>query len=307
MDIDAPAVAARIQEFIRRQMIAFRRDGAVVGISGGIDSSVVATLLTRALGPERVLALVLPERDSSPRSKADALREIERLGVAHREMDLTPMLEALGVYGLFHLDVLMARRVKEAAVKWRHRSQTDAAGETPFRSGILGTRGLGKGRRTVDKGLAYARVKPRARMLALYYVAEQENRLVAGTTDRSEAMTGFVAKWGDTAADIEPILPLYKTQVRQLAAYLGVPDEIVRKAPSPDVLPGIVDEAALGIDYQTLDRILDGLERGLDAAHVAVTRAASDAQVRDVQELVWRSQHLRELPPWPDLGGVGLT
>ena len=307
MDIDAPAVAAHIQEFIRRQLIAFRRDGAVVGVSGGIDSSVVATLLTRALGPGRVLALVLPERDSSPRSKADALREIERLGLAHRETDLTPVLKALGVYGLLHLDVLVARRVKEGAVKWRHRSQTGAAGETPFRSGILGTRGLGKGQRTVDKGLAYARVKPRARMLALYYVAEQENRLVAGTTNRSEAMTGFVAKWGDSAADIEPILPLYKTQVRQLAAYLEVPDEIVRKAPSPDVLPGIVDEMALGIDYETLDRILEGLDRGWDAAQVAAQCAAPEAQVRDVEELVRRSRHLRELPPWPELGGVGLT
>lgn len=307
MDIDAAAVADRIQEFIRRQLDAFQRDGAVVGVSGGIDSSVVATLLTRALGPERVLALVLPERDSSPRSEADARREIERLGLAHREVDLTPMLKALGVYRLLHLDVLMARGVKETVVQWQHRSHTDAAGETPFRSGILGTRGLGKEKETIDKGLAYARVKPRARMLVLYYVAEQENRLVVGTTNRSEAMTGFVAKWGDSAADIEPILPLYKTQVRQLAAYLGVPDEIIRKAPSPDVLPGIVDEAALGIDYETLDRILDGLERGLDAAHVAVTRAASDAQVRDVQELVRRSRHLRELPPYPDLGGLALT
>lgn len=135
----------------------------------------------------------------------------------------------------------------------------------------------------------------------MYYVAEQENRLVVGTTNRSEALTGFVAKWGDAAADIEPILPLYKTQVRQLAAYLGVPDEIIRKAPSPDVLPGIVDEAALGIDYETLDRILDGLEAGLDPAHVAVTRAATDAQVREVRELVRRSQHLRDLPPHPAL------
>jgi len=80
-----------------------------------------------------------------------------------------------------------------------------------------------------------------------------------------------------------------------------VPDEIIRKAPSPDLLPGITDEAALGIDYETLTGSSTGLERGLDAAHVAVTRAASDAQVRDVQELVRRSQHLRELAPHPHL------
>jgi NAD+ synthase len=305
VDIDAPAVAARIERFIRRELDVHRRDGAVVGISGGIDSSVVGSLLVRALGPGRVLALVLPERDSSPRSRADALREVDRLGVAHREIDLSPFLADLGVYDLLHLGALPGRRVKEGVVAWQHRRHTGEGGETPFRGGLVGTSGLGKHQRFVDRGLAYSRVKPRLRMLALYYVAEQENRLVAGTTNRSEYMTGFFVKWGDGAADVEPILPLYKTQVRQLAACLGVPDEIVRKAPSPDLLPGIVDEDALGIDYETLDRILEGLELGLDAAHVAVTRAASDAQVRAVLELVRRSRHLRELAPRPDLGGAG--
>ncbi len=307
MDIDAPAVAARIEEFIRRELDAHERDGAIIGISGGIDSSVVGTLLVRALGRERVLALVLPERDSNPQSRADALSEVERLGVAHREIDLTPVLEALGVYGLLHLDVLPGRKVKEGIVAWQHRRHTGEGGETPFRGGLMGTRGLGKDQRFVDRGLAYSRVKPRLRMLTLYYVAEQENRLVVGTTNHSEYMTGFFVKSGDGATDVEPILGLYKTQVRRLAEHLGVPGEIVRKAPSPDLLPGIVDEAALGIDYETLDRILDGFERGLDPAHVAVTRAASDAQVRDVRELVRRSQHLRRLAPWPGLEGGSTT
>ena len=302
LTIDAPAVAARIETFVRRELDAHERDGAVVGISGGVDSSVTGTLLVRALGPERVLALVLPERDSSPQSRADALREVERLGVAHREIDLTPALEALGVYDLLHLEVLPGRRVREGVVAWQHRRHTGEGGETPFRGGLVGTRGLGKDQRFVDRGLAYSRVKPRLRMLALYFAAEQENSLVVGTTNRSEYMTGFFVKSGDGATDIEPLLGLYKTQVRQLAAWLGVPDEvIVRKAPSPDLLPGIADEAALGIDYATLDRILDGLERGPDPVHVAVTRAASDAQVRDVRELVRRSQHLRELAPRPEL------
>jgi NAD+ synthase len=299
--IDAPAVAARIEDFIRRELDAHARDGAVVGISGGVDSAVVGTLLVRALGPERVLALTLPERDSSPQGRADALRVVERLRVGRREIDLTPALDALGVYDLLHLDVLPGRRVKEGVVAWQHRHHTGEGGETPFRSGLVGTRSRGKDQRFVDRGLAYSRVKPRLRMLALYYVAEQENRLVVGTTNRSEYMTGFFVKSGDGATDIEPILGLYKTQVRQLAAHLGVPDEIVGKSPSPDLLPGITDEDALGIDYETLDRILDGLERGLDAAHVAATRAASDAQVHDVRELVRRSQHLRELAPQPEL------
>ena len=302
MDIDARLLADRIQEFIRRQMDTLQRDGAVLGMSGGIDCAVVAALLVRAIGPDSVLALILPERDSDPRSRTDALREIERLGVAYREVDLTSILKPVGVYGALPLGVLGARRLKESAVRWRHRGQTAAAGETPFRQGLLGTRGLGKGKGVVDAGLAYARAKHRARLLVLYYFAELENRLVAGTTNRSEAMTGFVVKWGDNVADIEPILPLYKTQVRQLAAYLGVPADIIHKAPTPDLLPGIDDEMALGVDYETLDRILEGLDGGGDAAQVASACAVPQAQVEDVQEMVRRSRHLRELPPYPDLG-----
>lgn len=302
MNIDARLVADRAQEFIRREMDALQRDGAILGMSGGIDSSVVGTLLARAIGPDRVLALLLPERDSSPQSKTDALREIERLGLAHREVDLTPILKPVGVYEMLPLKMLGARRIKESVVRWQHRSQTDAIGDLPFRRGLLGTRGLGKEKRLIDAGLAYARVKHRARLLVLYYFAELENRLVVGTTNRSEAMTGFVVKWGDNVADIEPILPLYKTQVRQLAAFLEVPDDIIRKAPSPDLLPGIVDEMALGIDYETLDRILEGLDQSWDAACVASACSVPEAEVHDVQEMVRRSRHLRELPLYPDLG-----
>jgi len=173
LEIDAHAVAARIESFLREQVDAYQRDGAIVGVSGGIDSAVVAALLARALGPERVLALVLPERDSHPQSREDALTSIARLGLPHRELDLTPLLKDLGVYGLLHLDVLGVRTVKERVVRWRHGGRNGTAGETPFRSGILGTRGRGKDKALVDRGLAYARVKPRLRMLVLYYYAEQ--------------------------------------------------------------------------------------------------------------------------------------
>jgi len=304
--MDVGLVVQRIQEFICREMDALQRDGAILGMSGGIDSSVVATLLTRAVGPERVLALLLPERDSSPQSKTDALRDIERLGLPYREVDLTPILKPVGIYEMLPLKMLGTRGIKESVVKWQHRSRTKALGETPFRRALLGTRGLGKEQRVLDAGHAYARVKHRARMLVLYYVADLENRLVVGTTNRSEAMTGFVVKWGDNVADIEPILPLYKTQVRRLATFLDVPEEIIRKAPTPDLLPGIVDEMAMGIDYETLDRILEGLDQGWDAARVASACAVPEAQVSGVEEMVRRSRHMRELPPSPDLGAAGV-
>lgn len=302
MDIDAEAVARGIEAFLRAQVDAFQRDGVVLGMSGGIDSAVVGTLLTRALGPQKVLALLLPERDSSPHSKADALSEIERLGIAYREIDLTPVLAATGIYDLIPLKVLGARVIKETVVRWEHRTRTKALGEPPFRRALLGTRGLGKDQRIIDAGHAYSRAKHRARMMTLYYVADLENRLVVGTTNLSEAMTGFVVKWGDNVADVEPILPLYKTQVRRLASYLGVPERLVRKPPTPDLLPGIDDEDALGIRYATLDVILERLAQGWDGERIVAECGVSHAEVAHVGELVRRSRHLRRMPPSPELG-----
>jgi NAD+ synthase len=139
------------------------------------------------------------------------------------------------------------------------------------------------------------------RLLTLYYHADLENRLVLGTTNRSESMTGFVVKWGDNVADIEPILPLYKTQVRQLAAYLGVSEKILDKPPTPDLIPGIVDSLALGIDYETLDRILWGLDQEWEPGQIVTAMGVAADQVAHVQEMRVRSEHLRTLPPMPEL------
>ena len=302
--IDPAQVAGKIEEFIRSAVSDYQRDGVLLGLSGGIDSAVVAGLAARALGADRVAVLILPERDSSPSSKADALVEIARLGITYREVSLTPMLSALGIYDLLPLHILGIRQVKSAVVRQQHSKQAEALGETPFRAGLLGTRDLGEPKRLIDAGNAYARAKHRLRMVTLYYYADQENRLVLGTTNRSEAETGFVVKWGDNVADIEPIIPLYKTQVRQLAAYVGVSQAIIDKAPSPDLMPGIVDETALGIAYEVLDKILWGLEHGWDQDRIVSAASVTADQVEHVRELKRRSGHLREMPQSPDLSGT---
>ena len=301
MQIDPAQVAEQIETFIRRQVDAYQRDGVILGLSGGLDSAVLASLAARALGPEKVQALLLPERDSSPDSKTDALLEIERLGIRHKQVDLTPMLSDLGIYKLLPLRLLGVRSLKAAVVQHHHRAQAEALGEMPFRAGLLGTRDLGKDKNLIDTGNAYSRVKHRVRMTTLYYYADLENRLVLGSTDKSKASTGFVVKWGDNVADIEPLLPLYKTQVRQLARYLGVSEKIMDKAPSPDLIPGIVDGLALGMDYDTLDRILWGLEQGWAEETIVEAMRVTSAQVEHVEEMRRRSEHMRTLPPWPDL------
>ena len=301
MNIDPEHITHQIVDFIRQKMDQYERDGAILGMSGGVDSAVVASLLVRALGADKVLALLLPERDSSSSSKSDALLEIERLGISYRQVDLAPPLSSLGVYKLLPLQVLGPHHVKKALVLQQYKKQVDALGETPFRAGLLGTRSLDKQAGMLNAGNAYARVKHRMRMLILYYYADLENRLVIGTTNKSEAMTGFVVKWGDNVADIEPILPLYKTQVFQLARHLQVSPAIIAKPPSPDLIPGIVDELALGIEYAVLDRILWGLEHGWDEPRICQEAGVQPAQVAHVQEMQRRSEHLRQLPPVPAL------
>jgi NAD+ synthase len=304
MEIDPQKVTERIVSFISQQMDEFQREGAIMGMSGGIDSALVGTLAVKALGADKVLALLLPERDSSPDSKTDALKVIRKLGIQYREVQITGALSEIGIYKLMPLQVLGVRHVKEAVVKQYHRRQAEALGEMPFQAGLLGTINAGDQRDTLNAGNAYARVKHRMRMVYLYYYADLENRLVLGTTNKSESMTGFAVKWGDNVADIEPIVGLYKTQVRQLAAYLGVAQEIIDRAPSPDLIPGIVDEVALGIDYATLDQILVRLERGWKTERIVAECQVQPSQVARVVEMVRRSAHLRQLQPSTDLSGL---
>jgi NAD+ synthase len=300
MDLNLSNVTAKIETFVRVKLDEFQREGVILGMSGGLDSAVVCALLVRALGPDKVLALLLPERDSNPQSKADALLEIKRLGVAYREINLTPILEAVGIYKLVPLHFLGIRQIKESVVQQQHRKLTEEIGELPLRAGLLGTRDLGSHRQVLNSGYAFAHSKHRLRMVLLYYIAEQENRLVVGTTNKSEVMVGSLVKWGDNVADIELITPLYKTQVRQLAAYLGVSQKIIDKAPTADLIPGIVDEDALGVDYPTLDIILGRLEQGWEPARIVACYPISTETILHVREMVLRSRHMRELPPHPE-------
>jgi NAD+ synthase len=153
----------------------------------------------------------------------------------------------------------------------------------------------------VNQAVAYHRVKGRLRAILLYYYAELENLLVLGTCNKTEKAIGFFVKYGDAAADIAPLESLYKTQVRQLAAFLEIPDEIISKPPSPDLLPGITDEYAIGLSYEMLDKILWRLEEEMDIDKIAGTLDLERDTVDYVRELMQRSAHMRaqpEVPSW---------
>lgn len=299
LGIEPAAVTRELTAFIRQAVEDFRREGAIVGLSGGIDSAVVATLAARALGPQQVLGLILPERDSAPESRRLARRLARQLGIRHKTVGLTPPLALLGVYWQVPLWLLPTRRLQALMVRRYYAGYAEALGEgeTPFSAVMVGTRG--QRNPWLNRSVAYHRVKVRLRMVLLYYYAELRNLLVLGTDNKTELAVGFFVKYGDAAADVAPLAPFYKTQVRALATFLGVPDEIIARPPSPDILPGLTDEQAMGVDYPTLDRVLWRLERGVAVEAIAAELGLSPAPVRYVEMLTQRARCLRDAPRIP--------
>ncbi len=308
LSIDAARVTGVAEAFIREQVDALERDGVVLGVSGGVDSSVSAALAARALGAERVLGLLLPERDSSDHSLEDGRLLMEQLDVPYEVIDLTAMLTELGIYKKAPLRLLVNKRVRAEAVRKTRGLYERMLGENPFMAGLRGTRGC-PGQRVLDAGHAYARSKHRMRMINLYFRAELENRLVVGSVNRTEILTGAMVKWGDIAADANPLLPLFKTQVVALAHHLGVPRPIIEKPPTADVMPGVDDEMALGMGYELLDQILCGLEGGDQPRDVAEQADTSVETVHRVMEMRYRSTHMSQMPSAPvyPLGAAART
>jgi len=154
---------------------------------------------------------------------------------------------------------------------------------------------------TADK-LSKGNVKARIRMIYLYYYANKLNRLVCGSSDKSETMMGYFTKWGDAAADISPIMDLYKTQVRQLALHIGVPAEIAAKPPSPRLWPGQLAEEELGVKYETLDLILLGLEHFMTSEEIAEQLELPVKIVNAIKRRWLATEHKRRLPVTAKIG-----
>lgn len=150
--------------------------------------------------------------------------------------------------------------------------------------------------------LCKGNIKARTRMIYLYYYANKQNRIVCGSSDKSETMMGYFTKWGDAAADIAPIMDLYKTQVRKLAIHLGIPKELALKPSTPALWPNQLAEAELGIKYETLDLILYGLERFMTSEEVAKQLDIEKALVDKVKDRWLANEHKRRTPLAPKIG-----
>ncbi|HID10652.1 MAG TPA: NAD(+) synthase [Candidatus Latescibacteria bacterium] len=295
MEIDPERVASELAEFLRRSMDELEREGVVLGLSGGLDSAVTAALCRRAVGAERVLALMLPERDSDRVHQEDALEVVRWLGIRSKRVDLTSALGKLGVYRLWPLSFLLPGKLKAGLVRKAYKFYEEKLGETPFSAGLLGPREENFGA-YLRRANAYYRAKHRLRMVVLYLHGELENLLVVGSANRTEYKVGFFVKHGcDHAADAMPLLGLYKTQVRALAEHLGVPKRIMDKPPSPDILPGIVDEEVLGLPYEQLDLVLLALDKGWGVRETAEALGLEEGKVEGVRAMRERSWHMRRV------------
>jgi NAD+ synthase len=153
----------------------------------------------------------------------------------------------------------------------------------------------------IDKK-SLANIKARARMVILYHFANADWRLVVGTSNKSELLIGYFTKFGDGGADIEPIGDLYKTEVRELAKVLGIPEKIVKKVPSAGLWKGQTDEGEMGIMYDKLDAILMGIEQGLAEKDIAERAEAPVGEVRRVESMIRLSSHKRKFPPVAKVG-----
>ena len=291
--IDAEAATDRIAAVIREQVLRrLRKRGVVLGLSGGIDSGVTAALCARALGPEKVFAVLMPEKDSDPESLRLGRLMVEALGLPSAVEDIAPMLTAAGCYE--RRDAFIRQVVPAFGPSWGCKVAIANAvagdGYSLTQLVVQSPDGVQQKLRMpleVYLGIVAAtNMKQRTRKQIEYYHADRLNYAVAGTPNRLEYDQGFFVKNGDGAADVKPIAHLYKTQVYQLAEYLGVPEEIRRRPPTTDTwsLAQTQDEFYFSLPYERMDLCLYGLEHGVPAA--AVGRAAGLTE--DQVERVWR-------------------
>lgn len=252
----------RIEQFLREALVSEKKHGYVIGVSGGLDSAVVLKLLVRAVGKENVLGLILPDRDTEKKSTTLGRSLLEQEKVPYKIISMTPLLRHLGVYKDMPLFLLPTRGLKESIVRRFYNDYTKKLNKPVF---FAQCEEPPTQLPYFYEGIAYYRIKHRVRMATLYYYAEKNNYLLVGCTNLSERLIGFYVKYGDDVCDVAPIAHLYKTEVRQLSEYLSVPEDIRNRPPSPDLIPGITDEYSLGVNYETLDQILAGLEEGKTA------------------------------------------
>jgi NAD+ synthase len=310
LKIDPELELERLSKFIIEQMnVLFRRKGIIVGLSGGIDSACIAAIAVRAIGKEKVVGLILPEKESNPISSEFAIKHAQSLGIEHRQIHITPTVDSVVQYKW--RDEYIQNLIPEykAGYKYNITLPTDLLERDSYSFYLLQVQmpdGETKKKRLNIEQFrtitSFANIKIRSRMLHLYAEAERRNLLVVGTTNRTEFLLGDFCKYGDGGTDIEPLTHLYKNQIYQLADYLKVIPEIVNRQPSPDTfsLPVSDQEFFFRISFEKLDYLLYAWEHKVSTIEVAnVLKISEDAVERAYKDFTTKNratEHLRNLP-----------
>jgi len=246
----------KLTEFIKNKLEGSKSKGLVIGLSGGIDSSLVAYLCARAIGNDNILGLVLPSETTSKEDIEDAVEIAEELGIK---------------YKIIHIDDL----IKPFPELCNECSKSN---------------------------LASGNLKARIRMMILYYHSNAMQRIVAGTGNRTELLVGYFTKYGDGGVDILPIGDLYKTEVREIADFIGVPKNIIEKAPTAGLWTGQTDEEELGITYESLDKILYLMaDEQLNPEEISKHLKVPEDEVLRIKNMVKTSEHKLTSPTIADI------
>lgn len=294
-------IVAYLQDVVRRE----RSEGLLLGLSGGIDSAVLAALAVAALGPESVHLAYLFDRDSDTSVRANAVLVADRLGVELEVQDITAEMHKRRIYApLFMRALTLSARLN----RWIQNSYNLFCGETPFKSTLR----VGSGERLrpwhkrlmfnntmyyVDQSYSERHIHRRK---LLEEKAKQENLTLIGAANRSEFEVGWFVKDGIDDLPVQPLSGLLKTQVKQLCFSLGLPEAVCSQAPSPDMTKGISDEFGIGHSYQIVDIVVDCLDMKLSDDEIA-SRGISQGELDDIRDLMrlsdWKRESPHENPP----------
>lgn len=311
LDIDAAAETGRIVSWLRENMGGLHRSGAVLGISGGIDSSVCLALCVKAFGPERVVPLLLPEKDSDPASEELARDLAAHYGVKPVLEIITPALDGYACYE--RRDEAIARVFPEYDAKKGYKAKIvlppgllEQGTLNIYSLTILTPDGQEKTARLPPAEFAQivaaSNFKQRTRTAMLYYHAELRNYAVVGTPNKNEHDQGFFVKHGDGGVDLKPIVHLYKTQVYQLARHLGVPEIIQQRTPTSDTYsaPATQEEFFFRLPFAMMDLLWYAQENHISPEEAAAALDLTPAQVQNAFDdftRKTRTTHYLRTPP----------
>jgi NAD+ synthase len=289
-------LSAFMKETVRDQ---FRKEGIIIGVSGGIDSAVIAALSVDALGPDRVFGLILPEKESSPSSRELGIDLCNELKIRYEEVPITPMLESFTIYSKKEALIRELFPHYDPAIHTTSLSRppmiaTEKVLNIPSLVLLKNREAISTKRLSASQFfnvLSLQNVKQRTRMIVEYMYAEKMNYAVCGTTNKTELLTGFFVKYGDGGVDLEPIANCYKLQVYKLAELLHIDKRIITRAPSPDTWSHFTsdEEVSLRLPYEILDQLLYAEEN-----HLPVKIIQENTKL-DTPQIEWANKHILSL------------